>query len=77
MSEQPSPAGYEEELNDPFEHEEPGVGETSIESILRKVLLEKQILPEEQLLECLKERKGKTPPPPLASLLLKKGYLDD
>lgn len=71
------PTADEEERNDPFGHESPEGGQTSVEAFLKNVLVQKQIISREQLSQCLEERKGQHPPPPLASILLKKGLLND
>ena len=76
-SDHPNLSSGEGDGGKPFEHENPELGETSIEAFLKKVLIERQIITHEQLSECLEERDRRELLPPLASILLRKGYLND
>lgn len=64
-------------LEDSFEFQTPPRAETKVEAFLKRTLLERHLITSEQLQECLDERIRQSPPPPLAIVLLKKGYLGD
>lgn len=65
------------EFEGSFEFQTPQKAENKVAAFLIKALLEKDLITEEKLQECIDERNQQDPPPPLAAVILQKGYLGD